>query len=149
MKSLSTIVGGSYSRQAGNGSGEASGRDGQIGNVGENTGGRIRPGLWRPRTRRIILLLLFIWMVNLFDLALTLVASQSGEFVEMNPLADMLLHSPAALSAFKLSALVLSTVVFMVFRRHWLSEAGCWILWCVYTGVALVWAEYSRIPLSL
>ncbi len=101
---------------------------------------------WTTRTRRIIFLLVFIWVINLFDLAFTLTMVGTEEFVEMNPFARMLLmHSPTTLMVFKISVLVMASTVFMIFRRHWLTEAGCWILSGAYAGVAFLWVEYSRL----
>jgi len=94
------------------------------------------------RARRVLLLLLCLWVLNIFDLALTILASRIGHFEELNPLARRLLYSPLALAAYKLALLTFTSAVFFVFQRHWLTEVGCWCLATVYTALAGLWLHY-------
>ena len=96
------------------------------------------------RARRVVLLLLCLWMLNVFDLILTILANRVGQFEELNPLARRLLDSPAALAAYKFALLTFTSAVFLIFRRHWLTEVGCWCLAAVYAVLAVVWLEYYQ-----
>lgn len=124
---------------------------------GPNGGSRRRVPRWRAalawlqdarrcalacRARRVVLLLACLWMLNIFDLTFTLLASRIGHFEELNPLARHLLDSPVALVAYKFALLTFTSVVFFVFRRHWMTEVGCWYLAVVYTVLAAVWLHY-------
>jgi len=101
---------------------------------------------WRPanRTSRILLLLVLIWIVGLADLGLTLLAPQNPdtEFVEGNPIAAAMLHSPDKLIVFKIIALTLASAIFIVLRRHRLTEIACWAMCIVHFALALLWRVY-------
>lgn len=97
------------------------------------------------RARRVVLMVIFLWLLNLSDLALTMLAHQIGHFHELNPLARPLLATPTALAAFKLVALSFTTGVFLFYRHYRFTEIGCWILAVVYTGLAVLWLRYYQI----
>ena len=91
------------------------------------------------RSRRVLFLLAGVWLLNLFDLALTLLASSDGMLHEENPIARALLHSPAALLAFKLTLVAAATAVLFNFRRFRCAEIGCTFALVIYAGVAVQW----------
>ena len=97
------------------------------------------------RARRVVLMVIFLWMLNLSDLALTVLAHQIGDFHELNPLARPLLATPTALVVFKLVALSFTTGIFLFYRHYRFTEIGCWILAVVYTGLAVMWLRYYQI----
>ncbi len=81
----------------------------------------------RARGRRLFWLLLAVWIINLFDLGLTLLAYQQNLMVELNPLAAKVLpHGTAALVAYKLGLLGLGTVALWYCRHHWVTEPAVW-----------------------
>ena len=94
------------------------------------------------RSGRVILLVLMIAMLNAFDLAFTILAQRIGGFHEVNPLARMMLGNPSVLIVFKLSAALLASSVFIIYRRHWLTELACWAFAMVYTVLSLMWTTY-------
>jgi hypothetical protein len=94
------------------------------------------------RARRVVLLVVYLWVANLFDLSFTILADRIGRFTELNPVASVFLANPAALAVFKVSLLVFSTVVFLVCRRRLLAEVGCWCLCAIYTALSFIWMEY-------
>jgi len=99
---------------------------------------------WSARSRRIVLLLAAIWMINLFDLTFTVLAHNTGNFVEANPIARALLDNRPALLAFKLGAMVIATGILVCLRRHWLAELGCWFLCGAFATLAFMWLVYYR-----
>ena len=94
------------------------------------------------RARRVVLMIIFIWILNIFDLSLTILAHEVGGFREVNPIARGLLNVSAKLVFFKLSTVTLATAILLAFRRHRLTEFACWGLCCVYTALAFRWMAY-------
>lgn len=91
------------------------------------------------RVSRVIIMLLLISTFNLFDLMLTLNAKNIDGFGEVNLLACAMLNEPAQLVVFKLSMPTMSLLIFLYYRRHWLTEVGCWVLCVAYTILTFVW----------
>ncbi len=104
--------------------------------------GLTREEIRRGRARRVLLLLILLWLLNIFDLAQTILALRIGSFQEQNPLARSLLHAPAALAMYKVTLLLFATIIFVRFWRHTLTEIGCWFLASVYVGLAYIWLRY-------
>ncbi len=96
----------------------------------------------RLRSRRVLMMLTFLWLVNLLDLVLTLLALRLGGFEELNPIAGKLLHSPSLLTLFKISLVTFATGVFFLFRRRRLTEMACYGLSGVHTGLLFIWLLY-------
>jgi len=92
------------------------------------------------RGRRVLYLLFGVWMLNLFDLTLTLRAWGDGMMHEENPLARALLQQdPTALLIFKLLIVAGATAILFNFRRFRCAEIACTVVLVAYTGVALQW----------
>jgi hypothetical protein len=100
------------------------------------------PRLRHARTRRVLLMLVLIWIVGIFDLVFTLIALQIGGFQEANPLARHFIHSPALLATFKFTTLGLATPILVIFSRRRLTEVACWVVAVVYVGLAFLWLAY-------
>jgi hypothetical protein len=96
------------------------------------------------RSRRTLLLLTVIWILGVFDLAMTLLAVQVGDFSEANPLARGLLQNPPALVGLKLMFLSGASVILVVFRRHVLTIIGCWVVCLVYAALGFIWFLYCH-----
>jgi len=101
--------------------------------------GRDRP---EARARRVILLVVFIWIVGLSDLCFTLLAQQTEGFSERNPVAARIVHAGSVLVAFKLGSLLLASIILLRFRRHWFTELSCWVMSFIHTALALIWSSY-------
>jgi hypothetical protein len=99
------------------------------------------------RARRVVILILGLWMINIGDLLLTICARDIGGFHEANPLAAPLIACTPALVAFKLSLLSASSLIMLVYRRHVLTEIGCWVLLTAYTGLCFIWMQYYSLNL--
>jgi len=123
--------------------------------------GRARPrGLWAglmlrlraarrdalaARARRVVLILVLLWVVGIFDLTFTLLADELGHFREANPVARPIVGNRGALVAFKITMLVCASSIFFALRRHVWAEVGCWLVAGVYTALAFVWLTYYAI----
>jgi hypothetical protein len=100
------------------------------------------------RARRVVLLIISLWAINLADLALTIWARDIGGFHEANPLAQPLVGSTVGLVIFKLSMVSLSSLILLTYRRRVLTELGCWVLLTAYTGLCFIWMQYFSYDLS-
>ena len=100
------------------------------------------------RARRVVLMLVLLWIINMFDLSFTMIARQIGGFVEANPVAAHVVRDSLSLVIFKLTMLVCATLILFTFRRHLWTEVGCWLLAAVYTTLAFVWhLYYLHVPI--
>ena len=99
---------------------------------------RIAPLRWRER--RLFYLLLSAWVINAFDLALTLLAYQQNLLVELNPLAARVLpHGTAAVVIYKCTMLFIGTGVLWYCRRHWATEPAVWAYLVLCVGLSFWW----------
>ena len=94
------------------------------------------------RARRVVLLIAMLSVVNGFDLAFTLLATRTGGFVELNPVAAGLVESAGALVAFKVLMVLFAFCIFFRFRRRLLTEIACWGLCGIYATLAGRWWTY-------
>jgi len=94
------------------------------------------------RGRRVLLLVLVIWVFNVFDLNFTLLAHRIGGFEEANPLARAFLPSDEALVIYKFAMILPPTLIFLFFRRRLLTEIGCWTLFAAHVALSFMWVAY-------
>jgi hypothetical protein len=94
------------------------------------------------RPRRVLLLVIVLWVLNAFDLKFTLLAQHIGGFIEMNPLARMFVSDSGALIAYKFALIIPATVIFLALRRRLITEVGCWLLLAAHVALAFIWREY-------
>jgi hypothetical protein len=98
---------------------------------------------WLTRSRRVLLTLAAVWVINLLDLGYTLLESINSGFIELNPLAARLIgQSASALVGYKLALLLVSSTILLICRRHRVAELSCWLLMAVYLYVAICWCCY-------
>jgi len=94
------------------------------------------------RSRRVFLLVLALWIFNLFDLNFTLLALRIGWFTEANPIARLFIGSGDALIIFKFAMIIPASMVLLAIRRSVLTEIGCWILCAAHLLLAVSWLVY-------
>ncbi|HUS92620.1 MAG TPA: DUF5658 family protein [Phycisphaerae bacterium] len=100
------------------------------------------PTLRDRRTRRVLLMIVLIWIVGAFDLIFTLMAMDLGGFEEANPVARQFIHSPPLLATFKFGTLAVASGILLAFAHRRITEVACWALGFVYVGLAIVWLVY-------
>lgn len=101
------------------------------------------PFRWLVRSRRILLALSAVWVINVFDLGFTLLESTRFHFVELNPLAaTMLRDAPHFLVAYKLGLVICASTILIALRAERVSELGSWLILAVYGCVGLRWSFY-------
>ena len=92
------------------------------------------------RSHRVICVLAGLWLINLFDLILTMLAHSQGVLDESNPVARFILPlGPTALATFKILLVGGSSAVLIRYRRRLISEATAAGMFLVYAGVAVRW----------
>ena len=97
-----------------------------------------------PRSRRVAQAIGVLWVLALADLVLTIWAHIFTPFIEMNPVADVLLGIGfQALVSFKLTTTLIGTLIFWRLRNHARSELMLWGLVFVYVLLAIRWSQYT------
>ncbi len=92
------------------------------------------------RGRRICLLVTAIWIMNAFDLFMTLHAYGHGLLTETNPIARYLLvQGPFALIMFKILFAGFGGCVLLWNRHHALAEYMTWLAAAANLSVAVRW----------
>lgn len=92
------------------------------------------------RSHRVLCLLMGLWLINGFDVALTVIANHQGMLDESNPIARrLLLQSPYAVLAYKVILVTFASVVLMAHRTRLMSEIAAAGMLVIYTIVALQW----------
>lgn len=114
---------------------------------------RIRGALDRflsARSRRVLLLLAAVWIINGFDLVFTLLAERDGILHEQNPIARALLpHGELVVALFKVSLVAGASVLLWRCRAHRCTELAAILAVLVYACVALQWkACYDTFDLT-
>lgn len=105
---------------------------------------RVRPthGSFCARSRRVILLVLAIWLINAFDLVLTVLAHGQGLLTEENPLARALLDmGTPSLVLFKVGLVLIGSYPLLRFRMARITEMGSVVILVAYTFLAVHWNE--------
>ena len=103
------------------------------------------PACFFPVSRRgwrICLLVTAVWILNAFDLFMTLHAHGHGLLTETNPIARYLLvQGPLALIVFKILLAGFGGCVLLWTLRHALAEYMTWLAVAVNLSVAVRWTS--------
>jgi Domain of unknown function (DUF5658) len=92
--------------------------------------------------RRFFWLLVGVWIVNCFDLELTLLAAQQRMLWEVNPVVGQLLpYGPKVLTIYKFGLLGLGTAVLWRFRWHPIARKALWLIAIACVALSLVWYQ--------
>lgn len=90
----------------------------------------------------VICLALLIALSGL-DLAWTLLASQAGQMVELNPLGSRMVDDPYSLVAFKISITLASCGILFAFRRRHSARLASWWLCMALTLLTCRWLVFN------
>jgi len=108
----------------------------------------VRFGAWvaESRAHRVICLVLGIWLLNAFDLALTLLAHSQGVLDEENPLARMLLGmGTPSIVLFKIGLVLIGTHPLLRYRHARVTELGTLVILVAYALLAVHWQECYKL----
>lgn len=93
------------------------------------------------RSHRVICLVLGIWLLNGFDLALTILAYQLGVLQEENPLAMHLLEQgTASIVLFKIGLVLVGSYPLLRFRTARITELAAYLILASYALLAVHWS---------
>jgi len=92
------------------------------------------------RKRRVLAILAMVWIINGFDLALTVIAQRDGVLYEGNPIARQVLnYGEGAVMLFKLTLVAGASSVLFWFRSHRCAELAALLVALTYCLVAFQW----------
>ncbi|MFI4897557.1 MAG: DUF5658 family protein [Phycisphaerales bacterium JB059] len=100
-----------------------------------------------PRTRRVVLLLLAIFIMSVGDLLLTLTYLQHLGMAESNPIARLVLDfgSPGLLVAWKMATVVACAAILLWKSTSRAAEIGAWTGTFILGALMLHWSSYVKI----
>ena len=94
------------------------------------------------RSHRVICLILGIWLINGFDLALTLFSHEQGMLDEANPVARrMLEQGTLPLILYKIGLVLIGSYPLLKFRAARITELGTIVILIVYATLAVQWSN--------
>jgi len=98
------------------------------------------------RSRRVICLVAGIWLLNAFDLMLTILAHQQGMLYEGNPIADYLLRlGVPSLVLYKIGLVLIGSYPLLRFRLARVTELGTIVILVSYAFLAVHWSECYKL----
>lgn len=98
------------------------------------------------RSHRVICLLVGIWVLNGFDLALTLLASQQGMLHEENPVArEFIRLGPLSVCLYKLGMVLVGSYPLLRYRSARITELGTLVVLVAYATLAMHWTTVYEI----
>jgi len=94
------------------------------------------------RSHRVICLVGGIWLLNAFDLMLTVLAHQQGLLQEENPIARHLLAMGIpSIVLFKIGLVLIGSYPLLRFRTARVTELGTLVILVAYALLAVHWSE--------
>jgi len=114
-----------------------------LGRAGAHENGLARLADWiaESRAHRVICLLVGIWILNAFDLTLTILAHQQGMLHEENPVArEFLRQGPVTISLYKLGLVLLGSYPLIRYRAARITELGALVVLVAYASLAMHWS---------
>jgi len=119
--------------------------------LAEPAGSLGRPRTWweqclhwavEARSHRVILLVAAIWMLNAFDLTLTVLSHQQGVLDEQNPVArHMLQYGVLSVALYKVGLVLIGTYPLLRFRTARITELGTLVIVIAYATLAVRWSR--------
>lgn len=94
------------------------------------------------RAHRVILLVFAIWLLNGFDLVLTVMANNHGLLQEGNPIARYMLQlGTPSIILFKIGLVMIGSYPLLRYRKARTTEIGTFIILIAYAVLAVHWSE--------
>lgn len=100
-------------------------------------------GHWlaESRGRRVLCLVVGLWVLNMFDLAFTILAHEQGMLDEANPLAQhVVLQGPLSIALYKIGLLFIGSYPLLRFRSARVTELAALTAMGVYVLLAFRWS---------
>lgn len=102
------------------------------------------------RSRRVISLVIGIWILNAFDLAFTVLSHEQGMLHESNPVASFILSlGTPSIVCYKIGLVLLGSYPLLRFRSARIAEMAAMTVLIVYAMLAVRWSScYELYTLS-
>lgn len=103
------------------------------------------------RAHRVLCIVAGIWILNAFDLILTIFAHELGVLHEENPIAQEFLQGGTlSIMLFKIGLVLLGSYPLLRFRSARIAELGALVVMIVYAFLAIRWSTcYELYTLSV
>jgi hypothetical protein len=96
--------------------------------------------LLSSRGKRVVCFLVALWVINAYDLVMTIVAHQHGLLEESNPIAARILPlGPGMVLLYKTILVAGGSASLLVFRQRFIAEFASAALLLIYCMVAVRW----------
>lgn len=103
-------------------------------------------GWSQARTIRLILLMVAVWALHTFDLHFTMTEASKGDFVELNPVAAIVLNtSYIGIVLYKYLLLGAASVILWHLREHAITERAGWLLLITAVMLFIRWQMYFEL----
>jgi hypothetical protein len=94
------------------------------------------------RSHRVFCLVCGIWLLNAFDLLLTLLSYEQGVLHEQNPLArQMLQNGVPSIALYKVGLVLIGTYPLLKFRTARIAELASIVVLLAYAALSLRWSS--------
>lgn len=109
------------------------------------------PLIDQARTRRILELLVVLWILALADLFFTIWAQIFTPFTELNPVANhLVIHNRfLMLTICKVGLTGVGTAIFWYLRKQRPAELALWLVVMCYVALTFRWSNYTTEVLAL
>lgn len=104
---------------------------------------RTNGGVTAEIVRATVVSLGLVIVLSGLDLVWTLLASQSGQMRELNPLASRLISDPQALIAFKAVATLIACGLLFALRHHGRAQLASWWICLICTMLTFRWLMFN------
>ncbi|MFO0838950.1 MAG: DUF5658 family protein [Phycisphaerae bacterium] len=94
------------------------------------------------RARRTFWALLVLWTISAVDLSFTLMEANRSHFVEVNPIAAMVVSSPLGVVLFKVCLVAMGSGILLRLSRNAFAEWASWLTAGANVIVLLNWVAY-------
>ena len=96
----------------------------------------------KARAHRVVCLVLGIWLINAFDLILTILSHEQGVLVEQNPFARHMLEQGVwSLILYKTGMVCIGSYPLLKFRTARIAECGALVILLSYAALAVRWSD--------
>jgi hypothetical protein len=93
--------------------------------------------------------LVLVGLLSLLDLGWTIMASQTGQMRELNPVGSTLIESPLLLTVFKIAATGMSIGLLFALRKYRRAQVAAWWACLILTILAFRWLVFNSMYVSV
>ncbi len=98
------------------------------------------------RSHRVICLVAGIWLINAFDLVLTILAHDQGLLHEQNPVArGVLATGTVPLILYKIGLVFIGSYPLLKYRTARITELGALVVLLIYATLAVRWSVCTEV----